>query len=176
MLIFANRKVASSSPQGALFHRKVDSENPVKREHIRPNVEHSLACVKMLFSLVLLCAVRKMTMSFGKRLAELRRRRGLTQQQLCELVNVHVTQLRNYEGDRSQPTLEVIRKLALALDVTADELVFDPVERRPQMNNKELVKQWERIEELPDEDRQALKMLVEGLLLRRQISSLRPTG
>ena len=118
----------------------------------------------------------KKTMTFGKRLAELRKKRGLTQQHLCELVNVHVTQLRNYEGDRSQPTLEVIRKLALALDVTADELVFDPSERMPLITDKELIKQWERIEELPEEDRKALKMLVEGLLLRRQISSLQPTG
>lgn len=114
--------------------------------------------------------------TFGKRLAGLRKRRGLTQQQLCELVNVHVTQLSHYENDRSQPTLDIIRKLALALDVTADELVFDPAERMPQVSNKELLKQWERIEALPDEDRQALKLLVEGLLLRRQISSLQPTG
>ncbi len=115
-------------------------------------------------------------MSFGKRLAELRKKkRGLTQQQLCELVGVHVTQLSNYENDRSQPTLDIIRKLALALDVTADELVFDPSERAPQVTNKELLKQWERIEELPEEDRKALKLLVEGLLLRRQISGLQPT-
>ena len=115
-------------------------------------------------------------MSFGKRLLELRRKRGLTQQQLCELVSVHVTQLRNYEAGRSQPTLEVIRKLALALDVTADELVFDPSERAPQVSNKELIKQWERIEELPEEDRKALKMIIEGLLLRRQLSHFQSTG
>lgn len=113
-------------------------------------------------------------MSFGKRLVELRRKRGLTQQQLCELVGVHVTQLRNYESDRSQPTLEVIRKLALALDITADELVFDPSERMPLITDKELIRQWEHIEELPEEDRKALKAVVEGLLLRRQITKLQP--
>lgn len=113
--------------------------------------------------------------TFGKRLAEMRKRRSLTQQQLCELVGVHVTQLRNYEGDRSQPTLEVIRKLTLALDVTADELVFDAAERLPIVTDKELVKQWEQLEELPEEDRRALKVLVEGLLLRRQISCLQPS-
>lgn len=115
-------------------------------------------------------------MNFGKRLAEMRKKRGLTQQQLCELVGVHVTQLRNYEGDRSQPTLEVIRKLTLALDVTADELVFDVTERMPLVTDKELIKQWEKLEDLPEEDRQALKVLVEGLLMRHQISRLQPTA
>lgn len=114
--------------------------------------------------------------SFGKRLAGLRKKRGLTQQQLCELVSVHVTQLSHYETDRSQPTLDVIRRLVLALDVTADELIFDPSERMPQVSNKELLKQWERIEELPEEDRRALKALVEGLLLRRQLSQLQPSS
>ncbi len=115
-------------------------------------------------------------MNFGRRLAEMRKKRGLTQQQLCELVGVHVTQLRNYEGDRSQPTLDVIRKLSLALDVTADELVFDSEERMPMVTDKELIKQWEQVEELPAEDRQTLKILVEGLLLRRQVSRLQPTA
>jgi len=118
---------------------------------------------------------RKELMTFGKRLTEMRKRRGLTQQQLCELVNVHISQLRNYENDRSQPTLEVIRKMALALDVTADELVFDPTERMPIVTDKELVKQWEQIEDLPEEDRKTLKVIVEGLLLRRQISRLQPS-
>ena len=113
---------------------------------------------------------------FGKRLMELRKKRTLTQNQLCELIGVHVTQLRNYEGNRSQPTLEVIRKLALALDITADELVFDHSERMPSVTDKELIKQWEMIEELPEEDRKALKALVEGLILRRQISRLQPAG
>lgn len=115
-------------------------------------------------------------MTFGKRLAEMRKKRGLTQQQLCELVSVHVTQLSHYENDRSQPTLDIIRKLALALDVTADELIFAPSERMPMVTDKDLIKQWERIGDLPEEDRRALKMLVEGLLLRRQLSLLQPTA
>ena len=41
--------------------------------------------------------------------------------------------LNNYEGNLSQPTLETIRKLALALEVTADELVFDKTRRPPKM-------------------------------------------
>jgi transcriptional regulator with XRE-family HTH domain len=118
---------------------------------------------------------RKSMSSFGKRLAELRKKRGLTQQQLCELVSVHVSQLSNYEGDRSQPTLEVIRKLSLVLNITADELVFDPAERMPLITDKELIKQWERVEELPEEDRKALKLVVEGLLVRRQINRLQTT-
>lgn len=113
-------------------------------------------------------------MNFGKRLVELRKKRGLTQTQLSELIGVHVAQMRNYELEKSQPTLEVIRKMVLALEVSADELLFDQEERTPAVQDKDLVKHWKLIEELPEEDRKALKILVEGLVLRRQLSRLQP--
>ncbi|WP_250888291.1 helix-turn-helix domain-containing protein [Ralstonia solanacearum] len=49
------------------------------------------------------------TMDFPKRLAALRKERGLTQQALADLVGVHLSQLKRYEGGTSQPTLEVLR-------------------------------------------------------------------
>ncbi|PYS98450.1 MAG: XRE family transcriptional regulator [Acidobacteria bacterium] len=101
--------------------------------------------------------------------AGLRKKRSLTQQQLCDLVGVHVTMLSSYESERSQPTLEVIRKLTLALDVMADELVFDKTERQPQMLDKELLKNWEKIEELPDDDKMAVKKIVSALLIKHSV-------
>ena len=40
-------------------------------------------------------------------------------------VGLAVLQIRRYEGGTSQPTLDVIRRLAIALGVSADRLVFD---------------------------------------------------
>ena len=39
-----------------------------------------------------------LTMDFGKRLATLRRERGLTQPALADHINLHVSQLRRYEA------------------------------------------------------------------------------
>jgi transcriptional regulator with XRE-family HTH domain len=77
--------------------------------------------------------------------------------------------LSSYESNRSQPTLEVIRKLALALDVSADELVFDKTERQPQMLDKELLKNWEKIDDLPDDDKLAVKKIVAALLVKHSV-------
>ncbi len=106
---------------------------------------------------------------FGKRLAELRKKRSFTQQQLCDLVGVHVTMLSNYEGGRSQPTLEVIRKMSLALDITADELVFDKTERQPRIDDKELIRNWEKVENLPEDDKQTIKKIVSALLVKHSV-------
>ncbi len=47
----------------------------------------------------------------------------MTQRSLAEHVGIHVSQIRRYEGGDSSPTLDVLRKLAVALSVSADTLV-----------------------------------------------------
>lgn len=60
---------------------------------------------------------------FGDRLRQLRKERNLTQQQLAELIGVKNGVISFYElGDRT-PSPAVLRKLALALHVTADYLL-----------------------------------------------------
>ena len=70
-------------------------------------------------------------MGFPKRVAQLRKQQELTQQELAERVGVQVLQIRRYESGTSQPTLEVIKQLAIALSVTTDEIIFGEGERGP---------------------------------------------
>ena len=63
-------------------------------------------------------------MNFATRLVELRKGRAMTQQVLADQVGIHVLQIRRYEAATSQPPLDVIRRLALALSASADSLVF----------------------------------------------------
>ena len=64
-------------------------------------------------------------MSFSKRLAAVRKERGLTQQQMSEVIGIHLSQVKRYESGDTQPSLEVLRKIALALNISADMLLFD---------------------------------------------------
>lgn len=105
------------------------------------------------------------TMDFPERLAALRKARALTQQALADKVGVHVLQIRRYEAGNSQPTLDVIRRLALALSVSADELVFERTERDPA---EELRLQFEAVSRFDDEDKKIVKALLEGLILKNE--------
>ena len=42
---------------------------------------------------------------------------------------MHISQIRRYEAGQSQPRLDAIRKLARALTVSADMLLFEKHER-----------------------------------------------
>lgn len=60
---------------------------------------------------------------FGNRLRQLRKDRNLTQQQLADLIGVKNSVISFYEVGERIPSPEVLRKLALALHVTADYLL-----------------------------------------------------
>ena len=104
-------------------------------------------------------------MDFAQRLAAFRKERALTQQALADRVSVHITQINRYESGDSQPTLDVIRRLAIALTVSADELIFGKDERGP---DEDLRLQFEAISQFDDEDKELARGLLEGLILKHQ--------
>jgi len=104
-------------------------------------------------------------MEFHERLAALRKERGLTQKALSEKTGLHITQIQRYEGGSTQPALDVIRKLAIALSATADMLVFDKNERDP---SNGLRLQFEAINQFDEEDKLVAQDVLEGLILKHQ--------
>jgi len=61
-----------------------------------------------------------LVVDFPKRLASLRDHRNLTQAALAKKAGISLTQIKRYEGGHSQPTLEVLKALAVTLGVSAD--------------------------------------------------------
>lgn len=60
--------------------------------------------------------------TFGKRLAEIRKDKGITQEQLAELVDVHRTYIGFIEQGKRNPSIGNIHKIALALKIKLSEL------------------------------------------------------
>jgi transcriptional regulator with XRE-family HTH domain len=104
-------------------------------------------------------------MAFAQRLVALRKQQGLTQQALADRVGIHVTLLRRYEAGKTQPGLDTLRRVALALNVSSDMLLFDEDERGP---SDDLRLQFEAASRLDPDERNALKSLIEGLLLKHE--------
>jgi len=109
-------------------------------------------------------------MDFAHRLVTLRKERGLTQQALADAVGIHVSNVRRYEAGNSQPNLDVVRNLAIALSVSADSLLFDPDERGPEDPGLRL--HLEALDQLDDDELAAVRSLIEGALLRHQARRL----
>lgn len=112
-------------------------------------------------------------MSFSERVVTLRKQKSWTQQQLAERVGVRVLQIRRYESGASQPTLDAIRRLALALGVTTDELIFDKDERGP---DEDLRLQFEALTRFTPEEKKIAKAVLESLIFKHDANRFSATG
>jgi transcriptional regulator with XRE-family HTH domain len=108
------------------------------------------------------------TVDFPERLATLRHKQGLTQTTLANQVGIHVSQIRRYEQGTAQPTLDVIRRLTLALNTNADQLIFDPNEHTP--NDWQL--RLQAITHLDPDEQNTIRTVIDGILIRHQARKL----
>ena len=76
-------------------------------------------------------------------LSYFRKKKGLTQSDLADLVSVAQSSLARYENGTMRPTLEVVKKIANVLEVSVDELLNDFVGERPKIT---LSYDWEKFE------------------------------
>lgn len=103
-----------------------------------------------------------LAMNFGQRLVTLRKAKQLTQAKLAERIGCHISMIRRYEANETQPTLEVIRNMAMALNVSADMLVFEEGDR--DINNNKLKLLFEAIERLDEQEQHIIGELLEGMV------------
>ncbi|MCU6677667.1 helix-turn-helix domain-containing protein [Leclercia tamurae] len=102
-------------------------------------------------------------MNFGKRLARIRKEQKMTQIVLSEISGCHINMVRRYEANKVQPSLDVIRRLSVALSTSADSLVFSEDERCQQDELKML---FEAAGSLSPEEKDVAKALLESLIMR----------
>lgn len=99
-------------------------------------------------------------MSFGKRLLEARKNRGLSQEEVAKVLGTKGPAIGRYERDEMKPSVEVARKMADLLDVSLDYLTgktdieFDSA----------TLKRIEAISDLPEGDRNFILRALDGLL------------
>lgn len=94
----------------------------------------------------------------------------LTQQALADEVGISASILKRYEAGRAQPTLPVLRNLAVVLGVSADVLLFDKDERGP--IDEILRLQFEAVSRLPKEEKKIIQALLDGMIVKHRTKQL----
>jgi len=109
--------------------------------------------------------------TLGKRIQELRKNAGLTQQELAAKIKISHPQIVRYETKDVQPPADVLKKLADVLNVSIDFLVNgDTNEKvRQSLKDVELINQFKAVEKLPEEKRVIIKDLIDAYLFRTNI-------
>ena len=106
-------------------------------------------------------------MSFSARVIALRKQKQLTQQGLSDASGIHVQQIKRYEAGHAQPTAEALKKLAVALHVTSDTLLFEEGEREP---DDELKLRFEAIAAMLPEEQDVAKAVLDAIIVKSQVT------
>ena len=103
--------------------------------------------------------------SLGKRVARLRKERGLTQVELAERIGILQAMVSNYEHERLRLSAEMAMRFALALGVSVEELLSTknppPLANRP---SRKLMRRLEQIERLPPRKQEFVLQALDSLL------------
>lgn len=113
-------------------------------------------------------------MTIGQRIKNLRQKKNWTQKELGEKVGINWTNITRYEKDKIKPSVKMLRKFADALEVPADKLVYDEEETKPDLflQDKELLKQFIEVEKMNEEDKAAIKRLIQAMIVKNQLHDL----
>ena len=95
-----------------------------------------------------------MEMTLGKRIAALRKEKGLKQDALAEILGVSPQAVSKWENDQTCPDIGLLPKLAELLEVSVDELLSG--------KKKELT---QPVKILPPEERKDMKEMVLRILV-----------
>ncbi|MEN0056405.1 MAG: helix-turn-helix transcriptional regulator [Mucilaginibacter sp.] len=101
-----------------------------------------------------------MDMTFGNRLASIRKERKVSQSDLGIKAGVHANLIGRYERDEAIPSVEVASKIADALSVSLDYLVG----KADKQVDQTLLDKVLSIQQLPDEDREHIMYSIDGLI------------
>lgn len=110
---------------------------------------------------------------FAERLRKLRTERGLTQTRLAELLHTSPRVYNRWETGAATPQFDTLVQIADILQVSLDELAGrkEPSDKAI-IHNPKLHELYQRVDDLTDEDQQALVVLLDSLVKRSQMQKV----
>lgn len=113
-------------------------------------------------------------MGVGERIKELRTLKKLTQTELSQMVGLTYIQIGRYETHKSNPSSDVLQKLASVLDTTSDYLMNGSHDQvvATQLADKELLNQFKAVEQLNNDDKHLIKTFIDAFLTKREVQKL----
>jgi len=112
--------------------------------------------------------------TFAERLRTLRKQKNLSQTELGKLADLHYTHIGRFERGTSRPSGDTLKRLASSLEVSSDYLLEGSTEDAAKANfeDRELLRQFQEVEHLSEEDKTVVKTLLDAFLTKKQLQTL----
>ncbi len=109
--------------------------------------------------------------SFGDNLKSIRIEKNISQNELAEMINMHATHISRYERNLTSPSVDVMKKIAEALGVTADQLIYGNAQQKAKdkIQDSELLTMFTKIQTLHKDDVHCVKSLLNAYILKTDL-------
>ena len=107
--------------------------------------------------------------TFGKRLADCRKAKNLSQKELAEIFNTSHTTIGKYERDEMVPSIVAAKKLAKILDTTVGYLLGE-TERADLFKDPKMLQRLQDILNLPAKQQESILMTVDHFIKAAKIN------
>lgn len=109
--------------------------------------------------------------TFGKRLAECRKAKNLSQKELAKLFVTSHTTIGKYERDEMIPSIDAAKKLAQLLDTTVGYLLGE-TQQAGLFKDPKMLQRFQDIAVLPEKERECLLTTVDHFIKASKISMM----
>jgi transcriptional regulator with XRE-family HTH domain len=106
--------------------------------------------------------------TFGKRLKQLRKKKGLTQKELAANLDIGLSQFNKYEGGLHIPPADKLVELSRILDVSLDFLLTGH-ENDLSLHNLRLLKRFQALENFDSENQEAVIIFLDAMILKNKV-------
>ena len=109
-------------------------------------------------------------MNFGTNIKRVRTEKGISQEELGRRISVHPNQLSKYERDQAAPSIDVVQRMAEALEVSIDTLVFGAEQKLDaSISDRELISLFNGVQLLSDRQKDTVKDFLSAFVLKQDL-------
>jgi len=109
-------------------------------------------------------------MSTGQNIKKIREEKGMTQQQIAELINMHRSNYSKIESGQREISVDALNKIARHLGMTIDQIVnFDgAIPKEITIEDKTLLEQVRMIQDLEADEKNIVFKMVDTFLTKKK--------
>ncbi len=115
-----------------------------------------------------------MNYNLGERIKQLRKQLDMSQSELADKVGISYAQIGRYETKGAQPPAETLKKIADALGISPDFLIYGDADQKAKtkLSDPELINQFKAIEQMDEEDKNVVKKLIDAFITKKKIQAI----
>jgi len=112
-----------------------------------------------------------MANKFGDNLKKIRVEKNVSQQELADMISTHSTHISRYERNLAQPSIEVVKKIAEALEVSTDTLIYGTQDEKVKnsLKDNELLNMFTKLQSLSNKQQDTVKDLISAFILKADL-------